>query len=60
MDLEYTERHTDTYVYSIIFRAVLLGLTLLSYVFIEHDHRPEQQGNYSNISIYANKVTYIH
>lgn len=47
------------YVYWIIFRVVLLGLALLSYVFIEPDHRPEQQGNYSNISIYANQVTYI-
>lgn len=47
------------YVYWIIFRVVLLGLALLSYVFIELDHRPEQQGNYSNISIYANQVTYI-
>ena len=52
--------HTDTYVYLIIFRVVWLGLALLSYVFIELDHRPEQQGNYNNISIYANQVTYIH
>lgn len=60
IDLEYTEMHTDTYVCSIIFRVVWLGLALLSYVFIELDHRPEQQGNYNNISIYANQVTYIH
>lgn len=51
--------HTYTYVYFIILGVVLLGLALLSYVFIELDHRPEQQGNYSIISIYANQVTYI-
>lgn len=42
-----------------ILGVVLLGLALLAYVFIELDHRPEQQGNYSIISIYANQVTYI-
>lgn len=51
--------HTYTYVYIIILGVVLLGLALLSYVFIELDHRPEQQGNYSIISIYANQVSYI-
>ena len=57
IDVNGTQMHM--YVYWIIFRVVLLGLALLSYVFIELDHRPEQQGNYSNISICANQVTYI-
>lgn len=38
----------------------LPGLSLLSYVFIELELRPEQQGNCSIISIYANQATYIH
>lgn len=52
--------NTYTYIFVMILGLVLLGLALLSYVFIELDHRPEQQGNYNIISIYANQVTYIH
>lgn len=56
--LEY--RLTDTYVCLIILGVELQGLSLLSYVFIELELRPEQQGNCSIISIYANQATYMH
>lgn len=49
--------HTDTYF--IIWGGVARPRSAI-HVFIELDHRPEQQGNYSIISIYANQVTYIH
>lgn len=50
MDLGYT--------YFIIWGGVA-GPNSATHVFIELDPRPEQQGNYSIISIYANQVTYI-